>query len=72
VLEPVHAQSATKLLLERRLPAQLPSALNHSARMLALQVMELLRIALPEDRWIPVVRQTASATEPPSECQRAA
>ena len=59
VLEPVHAQSATKVLLEHELPAQLPAALNNKCRMLALQVMELLGIPLPEDRWIPVAKQAA-------------
>lgn len=60
ILEPVHAQSATKLLLQHELPAQLPAALNNTARMLALQVMELMGIPLPEDRWIPIPRQTGS------------
>lgn len=60
MLEPVYAQSATKLLLQQELSTQLPAALNNTARMLALQVMELLRIPLPEDRWIPIPRQTAS------------
>ena len=60
ILEPVYAQSATKLLLQHELPTQLPAALNNTARMLALQVMELLGIPLPEDRWIPIPRQTAT------------
>lgn len=42
LLEPLHAQSATKLLLQDQLPARLPSALNNSCRLLALQVFELL------------------------------
>jgi len=57
LLEPVYAQSATKLLLQHELPAQMPAALTNSARMLALQVMELAGITLPEDRWIPIPRQ---------------
>lgn len=60
LLEPIYAQSATKLLLQHELPAQLPAALNNTARMLALQVMELIGITLPEDRWIPVPKQTAA------------
>lgn len=63
LLEPVYAQSATKLLLQHELPAQIPAALNNTARMLALQVMELLGIPLPEDRWIPIPRQTAAHTD---------
>jgi hypothetical protein len=57
VLEPVYAQSASKLLLEHDLAPVLPTGLNNSCRMLALQVMELLGIALPEDRWIPIAKQ---------------
>jgi hypothetical protein len=73
VLAPVYAQSATKLFLQHELPAQLPSALNDSARMFALQVMERLHIALPEDRWtaIPKQRAIAAATAQDSR-QRAA
>jgi chromosome partitioning protein len=56
VLAPVCAQSATKLLLQGELGSQLPSALNDSARRLALQVMERLRIPLG-DRWSPIARQ---------------
>jgi cellulose biosynthesis protein BcsQ len=59
MLAPVHSQSATKLFLQHQLPAQLPSALNAAARMFALQVMERLRIALPEDRWRPIAKQQA-------------
>lgn len=59
VLEPVHAQNATKILLEHALPPQLPAALNNSCRMLALQVMKLLGIPLLEDRWIPIAKQAA-------------
>jgi len=62
LLEPVYVQSATKLLLQHELPAQMPAALTNSARMLALQVMELLGISLPEDRWIPIARQRAEGT----------
>jgi chromosome partitioning protein len=59
VLEPVYAQSATKLLLQDALPDQLPTPLNNSCRMIALQVMELARIPLPEDRWVAIPKQTA-------------
>lgn len=63
LLEPVYVQSATKLLLQHQLPSQLPAALNNTARMLALQVMELLAIPLPEDRWIPVPKQSADGAQ---------
>ena len=61
LLVPVATQSATKLLLQQQLPAHLPTALNNSARMLALQAMEFLRIPLPEDRWTPVPKQRTGA-----------
>jgi hypothetical protein len=60
-LAPVYSQSATKLFLQHELPAQLPPALNDSARMFALQVMERLHIALPEDRWTAIPKQRAIA-----------
>jgi hypothetical protein len=72
MLAPVYAQSATKLLLQHELPARLPSALHDSARMLALQVMEQLHIALPDDRWRPIARQQASARSDADDAQRAA
>jgi hypothetical protein len=73
VLQPVYAQSATRLLLQNELPAQLPSALNDSARRFALQAMERLRIPLA-DRWQPVPRQPVSSAEaaPSGSRQRAA
>ena len=73
VLQPVYAQSASKLLLHRELPVQLPTALNDSARRVALQVMERLRIPLA-DRWQPVPRQQVTGSEalPPGNTQRAA
>jgi hypothetical protein len=38
--------------------------------MLALQVMELLGIPLPEDRWIPIPRQTATIEDDGFAAQR--
>jgi len=63
LLQPVYAQSATKLLLQHELPAQLPTALNDSARILALQVIERLRIPLG-DRWAPVAKQRSTGFDP--------
>lgn len=57
LLEPVYALSASKLLLEYELAAQLPSTLNNACRMLALQAMGLAGIPLPEDRWHPIAKQ---------------
>jgi len=42
LLEPVHAISASKVLLQSLLPEQLPSNLNNACRRLATQVLEVL------------------------------
>lgn len=50
ILEPVFALSASKLLLQKDIPAQLPTPLGNACRRLAHQVMSLLRIPHPEPR----------------------
>ncbi|WP_028875454.1 hypothetical protein [Tepidiphilus margaritifer] len=42
ILRPVPAVSATKLLLQKHLPAQLPTPLNNTARRFARQLLEVL------------------------------
>ncbi len=42
ILRPVPALSATKLLLLKQIPAQLPTPLNNAARQFARQMLELL------------------------------
>ena len=42
ILRPVPMVSATKLLLQKRLPAQLPTPLNNTARRFARQLLEVL------------------------------
>lgn len=42
ILRPVPAVSATKLLLQKHLPAQLPTPLNNTARAFARQLLEVL------------------------------
>jgi len=44
LLDPVHAISASKLLLQSALPEQLPSNLNNACRCLATQVLDLLDV----------------------------
>lgn len=44
ILNPVNALSATKLLLHKRVPEQLPTPLANACRALARQVMEVLEI----------------------------
>ncbi len=48
LLEPVYSVSASKLLLERAIPASLPSPLNNVSRRLARQVLEILESAHDE------------------------
>ena len=44
ILRPVNALSATKLLLQKRIPEQLPSPLSNACRAVARQVLEVLEI----------------------------
>ena len=48
LLDPVYSVSSSKLLLERAIPGNLPSALNNVSRRLAGQVLELLEIPVGE------------------------
>ena len=66
LLRPVSALSASKLLLQRNIPAKLPTPLGNACRALAYQVMELLEIscAAPleeeDDSELSVAPQTAA------------
>ncbi|HHW64696.1 MAG TPA: hypothetical protein GX403_12260, partial [Rhodocyclaceae bacterium] len=44
ILRPVNALSSTKLLLQKRIPEQLPSPLSNACRAVARQVLEVLEI----------------------------
>ncbi|CAG0946481.1 MAG: hypothetical protein EFKGCFLK_00800 [Rhodocyclaceae bacterium] len=45
ILPPVSALSASKLLLQRNIPAKLPTPLGNACRALAYQILDLLEIA---------------------------
>lgn len=45
ILQPVNALSASKLLLQRNIPAKLPTPLGNACRALACQVLDMLEIA---------------------------
>lgn len=47
ILNPVNALSASKLLLQRDIPDQLPTPLANACRALARQVLEILEIEMP-------------------------
>jgi len=48
ILNPVNALSASKLLLQKDIPEQLPTALANACRALARQVLEVLEIDVPD------------------------
>ena len=45
ILQPVNTLSASKLLLQRNIPAKLPTPLGNTCRALAYQVLDILEIA---------------------------
>ena len=49
ILEPVFALSATKLLLQKQLPAALPTPLANACRSMAYQVLDLLQISVDDE-----------------------
>lgn len=53
LLQPVHALSASKLLLQKRIPGKLPTPLGNVCRALAGQVLDMLEIACkaPEEEY---------------------
>lgn len=58
ILNPVNALSATKLLLQRDIPEQLPTPLSNACRALARQVLEVLEIDQPnEDAGLALVAE---------------
>lgn len=61
LLEPVNALGASKVLLQSTLPASLPRALEDACRQLALSVVALAGIELPET---PVPRVSRQRAEP--------
>lgn len=49
ILNPVNALSASKLLLQKDIPEQLPTPLANACRALARQVLEVLEIDVPDN-----------------------
>lgn len=49
ILEPVHALSASKLLLQKNIPATFPTPLANACRGVARQVLDLLQIKIDDD-----------------------
>ncbi len=59
VLEPVFALSASKQLLQAKLPATLPTPLANACRSAAHQVLDLLQVPLGAERSLPSVAAPA-------------
>ena len=49
ILDPVYALSGSKVLLQKQVPASVPSALNNASRSVARQVLDLLQIDILDD-----------------------
>lgn len=49
ILDPVYALSASKVLLQKQVPASVPSALNNASRGVARQILDLLQIDVLEE-----------------------
>lgn len=68
LLRPINALSATKLLLQKELPDQLPTPLSNACRAIARQVMDVLEIdagSQPEAAAEPDEVESLSAAEMP-------
>ena len=49
ILDPVFALSGSKMLLQKQVPASLPSGLNNASRGVARQILDLLQIDILDD-----------------------
>jgi hypothetical protein len=67
ILDPVFGLSASKILLQKQLPAGLPTPLANACRAVAHQVVDLLQLPLEGDAGLPLqgaVRPAANAPQP--------
>lgn len=65
ILDPVFSLSASKLLLQKHIPASLPTPLANACRAVAHQVIDLLQLPLEEGMPLPGIGVRAtSANEP--------
>lgn len=62
ILDPVHSLAATKLLLQRQVPASLPTPLANACRFAAHQVLDLLQVPIGDTTAI----ESRYRSEPPS------
>ena len=66
ILQPVPALSASKLLLQRNLPAKLPTPLANACRALAYQVLDLMEVPC-EEPMEEIEEDASSAARHPAE-----
>ena len=66
ILEPLFALSASKLMLQKQIPAALPTPLVNACRGMAYQVLDLLQIQIDDDLPEHVVSQLTRAPRPMS------
>ncbi len=67
ILDPVFGLSASKILLQKQLPAGLPTPLANACRAVAHQVVDLLQLPLEGDASLPLqgaARPAANAPQP--------
>ena len=63
ILHPVGSLSASKLLLQKRIPEQIPTQVSNACRAFARQVLELLEIDLGEDEGDSPMQTTETLDE---------
>ncbi|MBA3032896.1 MAG: hypothetical protein KKF85_08965 [Gammaproteobacteria bacterium] len=71
ILDPVFSLSASKFLLQKTLPAGLPTPLANACRAMAHQVIELLQLPLEDDEPLPGLGGRPMAAAQPQPMQRA-
>jgi len=71
ILDPVFSLSASKVLLQKTLPDNLPTPLSNACRAVAHQVIDLLQLPLEDDAPLPGLVRRASGMRPPEPQGRA-
>jgi hypothetical protein len=73
ILDPVFSLSASKLLLQKNLPDNLPTPLANACRAVAHQVVDLLQLPLEDNEPLPgLIRRPSAVRTPESQARRMA
>jgi hypothetical protein len=71
ILDPVFSLSASKLLLQKNLPDNLPTPLANACRAVAHQVVDLLQLPLEDNEPLPgLIRRPSAVRTPESQARR--